>query len=919
MAGPLLASKTHRPRQRVGQVQRTGLLETLDAARDASVVLVSAPAGFGKTTLVTQWLNGGQRPVAWLSVDSRDNEPVTFWRYVIAALRTVAADVGTDAVAQLELAQPSVEGALGYLANDLHALAEDTVLVLDDYDQVESAEIHEGMAFLVEHLPRGLQLVLVCRANPRLPLARLRVRGALAEVRATDLRFSIAETTAYLTEVMGLSLSVQDVTTLEGRTEGWIAALQLAALSLRARPDAAAFIADFAGDDRYVVDFLVEEVLAGQAEELRSFLLHTSVLRTMSGPLCDAVTGREDSATVLRGLDRENLFVVPLDDRRRSYRYHHLFGDVLHARLLEEEPHLVQVLNRRASAWHELAGDRRESIRHALAGADFEVAADLLERELGALQRDRQEATLRRWIDALPDEVIQVRPVLTIAYVGSRMVRGELDGLEERLKDAERWLAACAESDGSRPAGMVVSDEERFRALPASVAMFRAAQARIYGDVPGTIRHARHALDLVGSADVLERGAASALLGLALWTSGDLAAAQRCYVDAMGVFERMGYRSDVAGCAIAATDMLLTRGHLRAARNLLLHVLDLVDPAGGPLLRGANDMHVALSQVLHEQGDHDGAVAHLISSRDLGEHLALPQNAYRSRVTTAQLRRAEGDLDGALVLLEEAERVYVGDFSPNVRPVPATRVRFQLARGDLHDALDWARRQVLSAGDDLSYAREYEHVTLARVLLAQHTAEGGARHLSDAGALLERLLTAARDGGRLGTVLEVLLLLALARKAAGDRDGARTALHEAVSIAGPEGYVRAFAAEGAPLTALLADLSTAGVGAHAAYVRRLLAACARPTSASPAAALASPSPPDASAVIQQPLSDRELDVMRLLAGELDGPGIARQLVVSVHTVRTHTKNIYAKLGVNSRRAAVHRATELNFLPGTSRR
>jgi LuxR family maltose regulon positive regulatory protein len=467
MAGPLLETKIQRPRGRAGQMERTRLLERLEAATDANVVLVSAPAGFGKTTLVAQWLSHQPRAAAWLSVDGRDNEPAVFWRYVVAALRTVAPGVGADALTQLEAAAP-VEAALSSLANDLHALTDDVILVIDDYHLLESRDIHDGMTFLVEHLPARLQLVLACRADPLLPLARLRARGELAEVRAADLRLTTAEAAEYLTETMGLTLTAQDVIALESRTEGWIAALQLAALSLRDRPDATAFIKDFAGDDRYIVDFLVEEVLERQPHRVRSFLLQTSVLPSLSGPLCDAVTEGEDSTAILRFLDRANLFVVPLDDRRRWYRYHHLFGDVLHALLLEEEPAVVPDLHRRASAWHERAGDRREAIRHALAGGDAETAARLLELELPALQRDRQEATLRRWIDALPDEVIRVRPVLTIAHVGSRMVHGELDGVEERLQDAERWLAASG-GDGERPPGMVVVDEERTASAPCRV------------------------------------------------------------------------------------------------------------------------------------------------------------------------------------------------------------------------------------------------------------------------------------------------------------------------------------------------------------------------------------------------------------------------------------------------------------------
>ena len=916
MAGPLLETKIHVPRRRAGQVARPRLLERLDRAAGASAVLVSAPAGFGKTTLVAQWVADRPGSVAWLSLDGRDDEPSTFWRYVVAALRTVAPGVGSDALAQLEQPHGSLEGALSSLLNDLAALDEDVVLVLDDVHLIESPEIHEGMTFLLEHLPARLQLVLASRADPMLPLARLRARGELAEVRAADLRFTDAEASAYLTEAMGLPLSEQDVSTLERRTEGWIAALQLAALSLRDRPDAQAFIADFAGDDRYIVDFLVEEVLQRQTQDVRGFLLHTAVLASLSGPLCDAVTGRDDSRALLEHLDRANLFVVPLDDQRRSYRYHHLFGEVLRARLLDEQPDLVPELHRRASRWYEQGGDRREAVRHALAGADTERAAHLIELELTGLQRDRQEATLRAWIDALPDDVLRARPVLTIAFVGSRLVRGELGGVEEKLQDAERWVAACGDDDArTRPAGMVVVDEERFRAVPGGIAIYRAAQARLRGDVPATVRHARRALDLVAAGDSVERGAASALLALASWTTGDLLTAQRCYAEAMGVFERIGYRSDVAGCAIAAADILLVQGRLRAARDVVEHALGLTLPSGGPPLRGAGDMHVAMSEVLREQGDLDGALERLTASRELGEHLGLPQNPYRWRVAAARLRCAEGDLEGALGLLEEAERVYVGDFSPDVRPVAATRARVLLAAGDLDGALAWARRRELSPDDEVTYLREYEHVTLARILLHRHAAERSARHLTVATSLLTRLRTAALDGGRHGTALELTILMSLARRAAGDRAGAVATLREAVTAGEPEGYVRLFADEGAGLLPLLRELEAGKAGVPQDYVHRLLAACAGEL-APPAASGVVPSPGGERLV--DPLSERELQVLRLLAGDLDGPGIARELVVSVHTVRTHTKNIYAKLGVNSRRAAVRRAVELHLMPGANR-
>ncbi|MGO9276733.1 MAG: LuxR C-terminal-related transcriptional regulator [Streptosporangiaceae bacterium] len=542
-----------------------------------------------------------------------------------------------------------------------------------DYHVIDAGDVQDGMAFLLDHLPSQLHVVIAGRADPALPLAGLRARGELAEIRAAELRFTPDEAAAYFNGMMGLQLTARDVAVLEARTEGWIAALQLAALSMQGRDDIGGFIAGFAGDDRYVVDYLAEEVLQRQSDRVQTFLLQTSILGRLSGPLCDAVTGQGGGKAMLEALDRGNLFLVPLDDRRRWYRYHHLFADVLQARLLDEQPGQVPDLHRRASAWYEQNGEQPVAISHALAAGDFERAADLVELAIPAMRRGRQEAAVRGWLEVLPGELIRARPVLSVAYAWALLVSGELDGVQTRL-----------------------------------------------------------------------------------------------------------------------------------------------------------------------------------------------------------------------------------------RPVPALTARAWIAQGRLGEALGWANEQGLSADDDLSYLREFEHVTLARVFLARHEGERAERSVHEAARLLERLLLAAEEGGRTGRVIEILVLQALAHQTLGDIPAALASLERPVTLAEPEGYVRVFVDEGPPMTSLLRAAAKQGIRRD--YVRRLLAAVSKTDHGSPR-----------EQALIEPLSERELDVLRLLGTELDGPAIARELMVSLNTMRTHTKNIYAKLAVTSRRAAVRRAAELDLLPRTSSR
>jgi LuxR family maltose regulon positive regulatory protein len=898
MASPLVETKLYIPKLRRSLVARPRLSERLSRGAESRLTLISAPAGFGKTTLLSAWLadsGGERRSVAWLSLEESDSRPGVFWTYAITALQTVVPGVGAGALPLLQSAQTPIESVLATLLNELGAVPNEIHLVLDDYHLVDGPDLETGMVFLLEHLPPHVHLVISSRADPALPLARLRARGELVEVRAAELRFTLDEVTDYLNEVVGLDLTANDIAALEGRTEGWIAALQLAALSMRGRADVAGFIAGFTGDDRYIVDYLVEEVLRRQPDDVRRFLIQTSILDRLSGPLCDAVTAQRGGKAMLEGLDRANLFVVPLDDSRRWYRYHHLFADVLQTHLLAEPADVATDLHRRASRWYDRTGEPAPAIRHALAAGDVERAAGLIELAIPALLRNRQEPTIRGWLDAIPDEVVRVRPVLAVGLIGALMSVGEFEGVEARLRDVEQLL----EKPAASRAEMVVVDGDEFLRLPGAIQMYRAALALVRGDTAGTIRHAHLAIDRTAADDHLTRAGASALLGLAYWSAGDLEAAHRSYSACVDGLRRVGNISDILGCSIAVADIRLTQGRLGEAQRTYEQAMQLASQHGGPALRGTADMHVGLSQIAVERDDLDGATRHLRRSQELGEHTGLPQNRYRWRVAMARVRQAHGDLSGALRLLDEAEQAYTGDFSPNVRPVPASRARLLAAQGRVGEALGWAREQGLSVDDELSYLREFEHVTLARALLGQYAAQRAGDSADEAARLLERLLAAAEAGERTGSVIEILALQALAHHARGDAPAALASLERALTLAEPEGYVRVFVGEGPPMASLLK-----AVAKHRAswgYVRRLVDACG------------GDQPRRVAQGLVAPLSERELEVLRLLGSDLDGPAIARELVVSLNTLRTHTRNIYAKLGVNSRREAVRQAGQLNLL------
>ena len=921
MPHPVLESKLRLPRQVSATVGRPRLEVVLSRSVSSPVTLVSGPAGYGKTTLIATWLRSQAttRACGWVSLDERDRDAWSFWTYVLVAVERVAPGTATQAIKQLASHQVPDEAALDGLLNELSVLQEEVVLVLDDYHLCDGPGIQPGMTFLLDHLPPQVHVIISTRADPALPLARLRARGELVEIRAEDLRFTRTETAAYLNDINSLDLGAHEVAALDGRAEGWVAALQLAVISLRGRSDSTSFIAEFAGNDRFVLDYLADEVLSRLPAAERQFLLETSILERLTGLLCDAVTGSGGGKAMLEALERRNLFVIPLDGQRRWYRYHRLFADVLNAHLLDERPGEAQQLHRRASKWFAEQHDWEAAVHHALGAGDIDRAAELVELAVPELRRKRGEALIRRWAADLPPEAVKNRPVLAVCVVGAFMASNDFEGAGLRLDAVELLIA---EHGGD----LVIVDEAEFARLPAVIETYRAALALIAGDLPETMTRARRAIEKAACDDLLSIAAASALAGLASWAQGDLEAAHRGYSTAADRLGRADHVADVLGCTITLADIELTQGRLRVARRTVENAVDLAEHSPGPdVLRGSADMHVALSAIALEQGNLDETAGHLRQADELGDAAALPQNAYRWRVVMARLREAESDPVAAIELLEEAERVYVSDFSPNVRPIAATRARLLAAAGRIDEALAWVSSTGVTAADTMSYLHEYEHISLARVLLAAHT-QVGDTFLTDAVHLLERLARAAETGGRNGSLIEVLILHSLACQAAGKLETALASLERAARLAEPEGYFSLFTREGPAIAVLLTALTRRT--SDWSYLSRLGEAVAHPGRPPEKAAMptrrsgddvppghAGEDPATQPSLIES-MSGRELDVLRYLRTELGGPDIARELSVSLSTVRTHTQHIYTKLGVNNRRAAIRRAHQLGLFTRT---
>jgi LuxR family transcriptional regulator, maltose regulon positive regulatory protein len=914
----LLATKLHVPQPRPGFLPRPRLVQRLAAGMTGDLVLVCAPAGFGKTSLLADWARGGQPRVVWLSLDPGDNDPARFWRYLAAALDPACAGLAQQVAALLGGPQPPLAAVVGAVVNALAAQPDQVALVLDDYHLVEAAPVRESVELLVGHLPPQLRLVLAGRADPPLPLARLRARGQLVELRERELRFTPEETAALLGEVVGLDLPAGSLAALAARTEGWVAGLQLAVLSLRGRSDPAEFVASFSGSHRYVLDYLTEEVLARQPEQLVRFLVESSVLERLCGPLCQAVTGRADSQGLLEQVERANLFLLPLDEVRGWWRYHQLFADLLRARLMQEHhPERVVGLHRAAAAWCEAHGLTDDAIRHALAAGDATWAARLVERHADALLLRSEEATLRRWLQGLPAELVRSRPRLCLAQAVAALIGDRLEAVEPLVADAERALADRGDQPEEPYEPSVGRATSLLANVPAAITLVRANLARNYGDADHATAFSQQAMTQLGEEDWLLRSFAEYYLAMADWLRGRLVEAEQALAglvpEQLAAGERYFARLFYDLGQVRRAQVQRARGHLGAALGTYRQLLEVAAAPGQPAPPAAGIAQVGMAEVLYERGELDAALDHATQGVALAREFGWTRPLGAGLTILGWIRRAQGDRAGALEAMREAERV---ELSPAVvgllNPMPAVRAQLALANGEVADAARWVQARGLGAEDDLSYPREREYLVLARVLLAQDRPD-------QALGLLERLHALAAAQQRTGSLIEIRALQALALAGSGDERGALAALAEALRLCAAEGYLRVFVDEGAAMASLLGRLAApdrrervaAGGNVPPDYLARLLA------SFQPAAARVPHRAGRADAGLLpglvEPLSERELQVLGLLAVGRSNQQIATELVVALDTVKKHVSHLLDKLGVANRTQAVARARELQLL------
>ena len=939
----VLTTKLYVPQPRPELVPRPRLRARLDRGLAGPLTVIAAAAGFGKTTLLADWLATAiQQPdssirhgqVAWLSLDAADSDPVQFLRYLVAALQTLAPEVGRTLLAVLQAPQaPPIATLLPLLANDLVALPNPSILVLDDYHVLDAPAVHQALAYLLDNLPPQLHLVIATRVDPPLPLSRLRARGQLTELRAHELRFTPEEAARFLREVMALPLSVEDVAALAARTEGWIAGLQLAALSLQDRPpeQMARFIDAFAGSHRFVVDYLVDEVLARQPAHLQTFLLETSILERLCGPLCDAVMLGDVSPVVAGGeigkqafsqvlleeLERANLFIVPLDDDRRWYRYHHLFAQVLHQHLTSGvTPAAVAALHRRAGGWFEGQGLAEEAVQHTLAAGDRDCAARLIEEhDLGRLMLRGQVHTVLGWLNTLPEALLYAHPYLLHYHALGLFSLNQLEAAEIRAQMVEEVLGPDTLDD-------------RSRTILGYATGLRAAIAYFRGDVGRCLTLSDQVLEMLPTTEVSGRTTARMFIAWAFVLRGNVSPAnERGLVAAVAEKRQSGELRVLFNGIITLAELQRRRGRLRQAAVTYREAAQVVPEPGGPraMLNGA-DYYFGLGDLLREWNDLDAAEDLLAQGRELVRRMLLAQvdGIAAGYIALARLQQARGESSAAGATLNELEQLaHERSFPAHLLARgAAARAQLVLAHGNLSAAVRWADMSDLYPDDDLSYPREPEYLTLTRVRIAQGRRDPAGPYLRDALRLLDRLLEAAEAGGRMASVIEILIIRAMALQAQGDANTALAALEGALTLAAPEGYQRVFVDEGAPIATLLAQGLAVrdwgvGDGKHHHDVRehvQQLQAVFHVEGIDPQADLhLATSHPRSLTPGGEPLTERELEVLRLLASGCSNQAIAHELVVAVGTVKRHVNSILGKLQAQSRLEAVARARDLQIV------
>ena len=893
----LLATKLYLPGPRPGLVPRPRLMAGLDEGLARGLVLACAPAGYGKTVLLADWARRVRYPVAWLSLDAGDNDPARFWRHAVAALDRARPGTGGRVAPLLGPPAPSsFQGLVTALINDL--AGDEALLVLDDYHMIGSPQVHESVAFLVEHRPAGLCVALASRSDPPLPLARLRARGPLAEVRAAGLRFTPAEAGELLRHA-GPALPGPSVAALAARTEGWAAGLQLAALSLRGRDDAAAFVAAFTGSHRYVLDYLAEEVLEGQGEQLRMFLLETSVLDRLSGPLCDAVTGGAGSQALLEEAERAGLFVIPLDEARGWWRYHHLFADLLRARLHQEQPGRAAQLHRNAAAWYQQHGLADDAIGHAAAAGDMTWAARIIEQHFDMVYNIRGEAaTIHQWLSVLPAEVVRSRPRLLLAQALMAATSGHLEVVEPLLDAVECAPPDWADEPFDPTAGVAAS---HLINVPATTTLIRSYLAQLHGDAEATAAFAAQALAGSKPEERMLSATVHGFLAVADWLRGRLTEAERAFASSVTGWREIGQLTHTAWGYYSLALLRRAQGRLDAAALTCERALDALVTAGRPP-PAAGPGYAGLADIAYQRDELVSALRYATEGIALCRQFVYTPPLADGLATLAMIRQATGDPAGALEAITEAEQAAPGP-AGLLNPVHAQRARLLLAQGDLAAAARFPQENGLGPDDEPDYAREPGHLVLARILLAQDRP-------GQALALLDRLHVAAVAQGRTGSLIETGALRALALAATGDEAAAVTTLAGALALACPQGHVRVFADEGPPMAALLGRFiaaqrtGPAAAGVPLGYLARLQRAFGSGQQARD---------PVPSGIVD-PLTSRELEVLEKLAAGRSNQAIARELVVTLDTVKKHVGHVLGKLGAANRTEAVARARELSLIP-----
>ncbi len=896
-AAGLLSTKIRIPRLRPDLLARPHLFEKLEAATGYDLTLVSTPAGFGKTTLLSGWARSTQKKVAWFSLDQEDNDPIRFWRHLIMSIKQVRPGIGDQALALLHgAAQLASKSAVTAFVNEFAEDPGELVLILDDYHWIETDLIQKGMSFLLEYLPPGMHVVISSRSDPPLSLARLRARGQLAELRAADLSFGIEEIDSLLRKIWELNLSDESIAALAERTEGWVTGLQLSALSLRGASDPARFIQGFSGSHRYVLDYLAEEVLARQPEDIRRFLLDTSVLEQICGPLCDAVTGRKDGQKSLEALEKANLFLIPLDDERHWYRYHHLFADLLLARLLYTDPERAADLHRKASLWFEAEGLIGNAMRHGLAAGEDEWAARLVEKNVEELLRRGEGEMLRSWLAALPHRMVRSKPRLALVQAIAAFNAGNLRAAEPFLDEAEQApteaLNEPYEPTISRELSMLTN-------IPASIALLRAALASLQGDAEATARLARSAQNYLVEG---ERGPGISIrwnLATASWMRGNLTEAEQGYA-ALAAEGRAAGELNLALSAEAFLGRVLcAHGRLEAAVRTYMEGLSFAARIGKADAALTGEIQIGLSVVLYERNLLEQALQHATLGISLSRQLTSTQYLAIGLSTLAWIRNAMGNLEGARAAMAEANQVMPdGRIVALHNPVPAQWAGLLLAQGDVQEVARWIEARRLSTEDEPSYPKELEYLVLARFMII--------RGLPDqALTLLDRLFTQAKNQARNDSVIKIQILQALGLQSAGKADQSLKVLAQVLMLGESERYTRSFVDEGRPMAALLQRALSRGI--TRSYTASLLAAFPSVEQAS----ITSTQPATTTKV--EALSEREIEVLHLLAIGATNQEISERLSIALTTASKHVSNIFGKLGVNNRTQAVSRGRDLGLL------